>query len=314
MTESLTVAVIGAGLMGHGIAQAFAICGHAVRITDQSAQALASVRDRVRANLADLGGDGAVAERIQPCEDLRATVEGADHVVEAASEDLAAKKALFAAIEVLAPAAILATNTSVIPITSIMEDLGDRSRCLGTHWWNPPYLVPLVEVIGTRWTSPEVIARTLDLHRSLGKVVVHVKRDIPGFIGNRMQAALWREAISLVEQGVCSAADVDAVVKASFGRRLAVLGPLENADLIGTDLTLAIHDIVLPHIESRPDASPYLRRLVAEGRIGTKSGRGFRDWPSGTVDRLRRELNLHLKGQQAAPGVSGPHVPVGAEE
>ena len=133
--------------------------------------------------------------------------------------------------------------------------------------------MPLVEVIGTEWTRPEVVAWVLDLHRALGKTAIHVKRDVPGFIGNRLQAALWREAIALVEHGVCEAADVDAVVKASFGRRLAVLGPLENADLIGTDLTLAIHETIMPAIDASPEPSRYLRDLVAGGRLGLKAGR-----------------------------------------
>lgn len=293
---AMHVAVIGAGLMGHGIAQVFAVHGHAVRITDPSERALGSVRDRVRASLAEAGEDGSAAERIEACQSLDETVAEADYVVEAASENLKVKQGLFAAIEAAAkPATILASNTSVIPITSIMEGLRDRSRCLGTHWWNPPTLVPLVEVIGTQWTSPDVVDRTLALHRALGKTAVHVKRDVPGFIGNRMQAALWREAISLVEHGVCDAEDVDAVVKASFGRRLAVLGPLENADLIGTDLTLAIHEIIMGHIEDSHDPSPYLRQLVEDGRLGVKSGRGFTRWTSAKADELRRTLNRHLR-------------------
>ena len=140
-----------------------------------------------------------------------------------------------------------------------------------------------------------MVARTLDLHRALGKTAIHVKRDVPGFIGNRMQAALWREAISLVENGVCDAADVDAVVKASFGRRLAVLGPLENADLIGTDLTLAIHEIIMGQIEDRAGASPYLRQLVADGRLGVKTGEGFTRWTPERAADLRRALNRHLR-------------------
>ena len=118
-----------------------------------------------------------------------------------------------------------------------MQGLKDRSRALGTHWWNPPFLVPLVEVIGTEWTAPDVITQVIELHREIGKTPVHVRKDVTGFIGNRLQHALWREAIALVERGICDAETVDIVVKASFGRRLAVLGPLENADLIGTDLT-----------------------------------------------------------------------------
>ena len=125
-----------------------------------------------------------------------------------------------------------------------MRILSRRERAVGTHWWNPPFLVPLVEVIGTQWTAPRVIEWTMELHAAAGKTPAHVKKDVPGFIGNRLQHALWREAISLVEHGICDAKTVDDVVKASFGRRLAVLGPMENADQVGTDLTLAIHDVV----------------------------------------------------------------------
>jgi 3-hydroxybutyryl-CoA dehydrogenase len=183
----------------------------------------------------------------------------------------------------------------VIPITSIMEGLSDRSRALGTHWWNPPYLVPLVEVIGTQWTSQAAIDLTLALHRAAGKMPVHVKKDVPGFVGNRLQHALWREAIALVEHGICDAQTVDTVIKASFGRRLAVLGPLENADLVGTDLTLAIHRTVLPDIEHRPGPSPYLEALVANGKLGFKSGEGFRKWNAVEQAALRRKVLAHLK-------------------
>jgi 3-hydroxybutyryl-CoA dehydrogenase len=126
-----------------------------------------------------------------------------------------------------------------------------------------------------------------------------VKKDVPGFIGNRLQHALWREAIALVEHGVCDAETVDAVIKAAFGRRLAVLGPIENADLVGTDLTLAIHDIVLPAIDGRPEPSPYLRKLVADGKLGFKSGEGFRKWSRGQQAALRAKLTQHLKSMQS---------------
>jgi len=211
-------------------------------------------------------------------------------------EDLPLKQKLFAEIEKHAPShAILASNTSVIPITKIMEGLRDRSRALGTHWWNPPYLVPLVEVIGTEWTAPAAIEWTIALHKAAGKMPVHVKKDVPGFVGNRLQHALWREAISLVEHGICDAETVDTVIKASFGRRLAVLGPLENADLVGTDLTLAIHRTVLPDIESSPAPSPYLGSLVAEGKLGFKSGEGFRKWSGEQQAALRTKVLQHLK-------------------
>jgi 3-hydroxybutyryl-CoA dehydrogenase len=223
----------------------------------------------------------------------------ADYVVEAALEDLPLKQQLFAEIERhVRPDTILASNTSVIPITSIMQGLTRRERALGTHWWNPPFLVPLVEVIETQWTSAEAVAWTMKLHDAAGKTPAHVKKDVPGFIGNRLQHALWREAISLVEQGICDAETVDSVIKASFGRRLPVLGPLENADLVGTDLTLAIHNTVLPAIDSRPGPSPYLQKLVADKKLGFKSGEGFRKFSPDEQAALRAKLMNHLKAMR----------------
>ncbi len=300
MAAKARIAVLGAGLMGHGIAQVFAATGHAVRIYDPVAASLDQVRTRIAANLRDLGDDVAAVERVQPCADMAEALRDADFVVEAAPEDLELKRKLFREAEThVRPDTILASNTSVIPITAIMQDLHERSRGLGTHWWNPPFLVPLVEVIGTQWTSRAAIDWTMVLHAAAGKKPAHVKKDVPGFIGNRLQHALWREAIALVEHGICDAETVDTVIKAAFGRRLAVLGPLENADLVGTDLTLAIHKTVLPAIDSRPSPSPYLERLVAEGRLGFKSGEGFRTWTPEQQAALRAKVVAHLKKARA---------------
>jgi 3-hydroxybutyryl-CoA dehydrogenase len=290
------IAVIGAGLMGHGIAQVFALAGHDVTIYDSFEKTLATAKDRIVANLKDLGDDVGAVERVTPIADLGAAVREADYVVEAVLEDVALKQKLFAQIEPhVRPDTILASNTSVIPITDIMQGLKRRERALGTHWWNPPFLVPLVEVIETQWTNPEAVAFTMKLHADAGKKPAHVKKDVPGFIGNRLQHALWREAVSLVENGICDAETVDTVIKAAFGRRLAVLGPLENADMVGTDLTLAIHKTVLPAIDSRPGPSPYLERLVADGKLGFKSGEGFRTWTPEQQQALRAKVVAHLK-------------------
>jgi 3-hydroxybutyryl-CoA dehydrogenase len=296
MTAQPRIGVIGAGLMGHGIAQVFAFAGHEVSIHDSNAGHLDSAQSRIAANLADLGDDPSAAERVRPCPVLADAVAEAGLVVEAIVEDLPSKQRLFVEIEkYVQPRTILASNTSVIPITKIMEGLSDRSRALGTHWWNPPYLMPLVEVIGTQWTSQTAIETAIALHRAVGKMPVHVKKDVPGFVGNRLQHALWREAVALVEHGICDARTVDTVIKASFGRRLAVLGPLENADLVGTDLTLAIHRTVLPEIEHRPGPSPYLEALVASGKLGFKSGEGFRKWTAAEQAELRGRVLQHLK-------------------
>ncbi|MFY9758214.1 MAG: 3-hydroxyacyl-CoA dehydrogenase family protein [Pseudolabrys sp.] len=290
------IAVVGAGLMGHGIAQVFALAGHGVTIYDSIVASLDTVKTRILTNLKDLGDDQKAVERVTPVSDLAQAVRDADYVVEAVLEDLPLKQKMFAEIEsYVRPDTILASNTSVIPITRIMEGLKQRERALGTHWWNPPYLVPLVEVIETQWTSRPAIDFTMKLHAAAGKKPAHVKKDVPGFIGNRLQHALWREAVALVEHGICDAETVDTVIKSAFGRRLAVLGPLENADMVGTDLTLAIHRTVLPDIDNRPRPSPYLEKLVKDQKLGFKSGEGFRKWSPEQQAALRSKVLQHLK-------------------
>jgi len=297
------ISVIGAGLMGHGIAQVFALAGHIVRVYDPEYKVLASLRERIAKNLTDLNQDANAASRVFPVEELGACVAGADIVFEAGPENLAFKQKLFVQLELMAPAhALLASNTSVIPITDIMKDVNTGHRAMGTHWWNPPYLVPLVEVIKTSHTDPKLAQEMFDLLAIVGKTPAMVEKDVPGFIGNRLQHALWREAISLVASGVCDAETVDTVVKASFGRRLPVIGPLENADLVGIEMTLAIHETVLPSIDHTPGPSPYLQRLINAGRLGMKSGEGFRTWTPEQQDELRAKVLSHLKSMNVAEG------------
>jgi 3-hydroxybutyryl-CoA dehydrogenase len=309
MTEKPAIAIIGAGLMGAGIALVFAAANHRVALFDAVAEARATALPRIRDHLKAIGLDPAAAAAVTLHSQLATAVAGADFVIEAAPEDLPLKQALFAQVEDAAkPAAILASNTSVIPITSIMERLRNKARALGTHWWNPPYLVPLVEVIRTADTSDSTVEATMTLLSSVGKTAVEVKKDVPGFIGNRLQHALWREAVALVADGVCDAKTVDDVVKASFGTRLAVLGPLENADLVGTDLTRSIHNYVLPALDRSTAASPYLDRLVEQGRLGFKSGAGFRTWTPEQQAALRERLTNHLRASFGAP------VPAGSKD
>jgi 3-hydroxybutyryl-CoA dehydrogenase len=301
MADREQIAIIGAGLMGHGIAQVFALAGHMVTVYDPSAEALSTLRERVKRNLVDLGQDARAAELVFPVEDLGQCVAGANVVFEAGPENLAFKQKLFEQLQLLAPAeALLASNTSVIPITLIMRGLRTGHRAMGTHWWNPPYLVPLVEVIKTPHTDPALAQRMFDLLAAVGKTPAMVEKDVPGFIGNRLQHALWREAVALVADGVCDAATVDTVVKASFGRRLPVLGPLENADLVGIELTQAIHQTVLPAIDRTPGASPYLQQLIDAGKLGMKSGEGFRTWTAEQQTELRARVLAHLKAMNAA--------------
>lgn len=297
------IAIIGAGLMGHGIAQVFANADHLVMVYDVNAGSLATLRDRIAQNLSDLGQDVAAIEQVFPVEDFGECVTGASVVFEAGPEDLEFKRKVFERLELIAPrTALLASNTSVMPITDIMQGLKTGARAMGTHWWNPPYLVPLVEVVKTAETNQAYAQQMFELLKAVGKTPAMVEKDVAGFIGNRLQHALWREAISLVENGICDAETVDTVVKASFGRRLPVIGPLENADLVGLDLTLAIHQTVLPAIEHTPGPSPYLKQLIAEGRLGMKTGEGFRQWTAGEQADLRRRVLNHLNAMNAADG------------
>ena len=295
----MKITVIGAGLMGHGIALVLGRAGHDVTVTDPVAEARDALHARVAESLTLMGHEAetkAVLARITLSNTIADAVSGAEAVFEAAPEKMALKQAIFAEIEAAAPPdCILASNTSVMPITEIMGGLTHRARALGTHWWNPPHMIPLVEVIRTEWTEDAAMDRMMKLLSGAGKTPVRVEKDVPGFIGNRLQHALWREAISLVERGICDAQSVDTVIKSCFGRRLSVLGPLENADLVGTDLTLDIHNTVLADLEDRKGPSPYLERLVAEGRLGMKSGEGFRKWTPEEADVVRARVVTHLR-------------------
>ena len=290
------IAVIGSGLMGHGIAQAFAVQGYPVVVHDTSPAALASVTQRIEANLRALGIPEAAAAAIKLEDSLPAAVSGADFVIETVSENLELKRRIFTELASLTcPDCVLASNTSVIPIGEIASGTGAESRILGMHWWNPPYLIPLVEVVQAAATDPKYIDQSIDLLKRLGKMPVHVRRDVPGFVGNRLLHALYREAISIVEAGICDAATVDLVVKNSFALRLPVLGPLEHVDLVGLDLVLAIQKYVFPDLERSTEPSPLLKQNVEEGRLGMKAGHGFYDWTPQSAQAVHDGLLAHLR-------------------
>jgi 3-hydroxybutyryl-CoA dehydrogenase len=295
MRDFQNIAVIGGGLLGAGIAQVFAAADYKVTVFEPNEEARLSLRSRVVENLSLMGSEVAIAERIDTSGDLEEAVAAAHYVTEAAPEKLELKRSIFADLERLAPAeAILASNTSVIPITQITEGLETAHRMVGTHWWNPPYLVPLVEVIQAEQTSQLTIEETMALLRAVGKEPAHVKKDLPGFVANRLQHALWREAIAMVAEGICDAQTLDTCVKNSFGLRLPVLGPLENADMVGLDLTLDIHKTVIPELDRSAGPNPFLKQQVEAGRLGFKSGEGFRTWTEEEKSDLRKQLSFHL--------------------
>jgi 3-hydroxybutyryl-CoA dehydrogenase len=288
-------AVIGAGLMGHGIAVVLAQAGLDVSVYDPDDAARETLPDRAAEQLRVLGRDPGEARRIRATAELAEATADVAWVFEAAPEKLELKQDLFARLDQLAPpTAILATNTSVISVGAIASRATGRHRIVGTHWWNPPFLIPLVEVVQTAETDPQVVDRTIEFLTWLGKTPVHVRRDVAGFVGNRLQHALWREALNLVEEGVCDAETIDIVVKSGFGLRLPQLGPMENADLIGLDLTLDIHEYVLPRLAPPSQPSALLREYVRQGRCGMKSGAGLREWTPENADQVRAALGAYL--------------------
>lgn len=286
--------------MGSGIAQIFAARGHAVSVYDIGDEALEKARLAIVDICDFMGVETTLVERIAFTTDMRQAVQSADVVIEAAPEKPEVKIAIFVALdEMTSPQALLASNTSVIPISTIARDVRNKSRVIGAHFWNPPYLVPLVEVVEAEFTDRNASARMMELLASVGQEPVRVAKDIPGFIGNRLQHALKREAIALVANGVCDAETVDRVIKSGFGARLGVLGTLEQSDLVGLNLTLDIHRIVMADLDVTPGPHPYLEKLVSEGRLGMKTGAGFYEWTDEKADAVRRKLRTFLSRQAA---------------
>ncbi len=295
------IGVVGGGLMGHGIAYLFAASGHHVNVFEPLADMRNSLPQRLRGIVDLLEDDPRLLQRIAAHDSLESAMRGADWVFEAAPEKLPLKQEIFATIEKLvAPSAILASNSSAIPSTEIGRHLKNRERMIGTHFWNPPHLVRLVEVIQNERTSDEVVTRTMQLLRQAGKVPVHVRRDIPGFVGNRLQHAMKREAIALVAAGVCDAETIDTVVREGFGARTAVLGPMEQSDLVGLDLALDIAEVLYGDLDRTAGPHPFLRDKVKAGKLGMKTGEGFRKWTPEQADAVRGRLSRFLAEQAKA--------------
>jgi 3-hydroxybutyryl-CoA dehydrogenase len=297
--EKRRIGVIGGGLMGHGIAYLLAAAGHRVGIFEPAAAIRASLPQRLRAIADLLGDEPALLQNISAHEQMAPAMEGAAFVFEAAPEKLPLKQQIFGELEKLvAPDTILASNSSAIPSTEIGRALKHRARVVGTHFWNPPHLVPLVEVIQNEKTSAQVVQATMALLRDAGKTPVHVRRDVPGFVGNRLQHAMKREAIALIAAGVCDADTIDIVVREGFGARTAVLGPMEQSDLVGLNLTLDIADVLYAHLDNTPGPHPFLRDKVKSGKLGMKTGEGMRKWTPETAEAVRQRLS-HFLAEQA---------------
>lgn len=302
MKEIKKVLICGGGMMGKGIAQVFS-AKKDINITIYDKFPI-DIYGGLRANMAPFKEKGIMTEeeinerlsRINftqtlDCDDVRNT----DMVIECVLEVMEMKQDLFAELEKLVSKdTIFCTNTSVMSPTEISAKLKHKERLVGTHFWNPAFLIPLVEVVKSDYSNDEVAQQVYDIMASVGKKPVLCKKDVPGFIANRMQHALWREAIYIVEQGIADAKTVDDAVKYSFGLRLPQLAPLENADMVGTDLTYNIHNYVLKNLCDSHEPSPLLEKLYKDGSLGFKTGKGFQEWTPEEIENSKRELNAYL--------------------
>jgi 3-hydroxybutyryl-CoA dehydrogenase len=286
--EIRKVLVVGAGTMGHGIAHVAAAAGYDVALYDLDPKAASAGVEKVRKNLEKGVEKGKVTPqdrdaalgRLSAASDLAGAARGADLVVEAAPERMDLKRRIFSDLgRVAPPGAVLASNTSSLSIAEIADASGRPERVVGMHFFNPVHLKPLLEVVRTDRTSPEALAAVVDAGRRMGKSVV-VVRDSPGFATSRLGVALGLEAMRMVEEGVASAQDIDTAMEKGYGH---AMGPLRTTDLVGLDVRLGIAEHLDRCFPGGRFAPPQiLRAMVAEGRLGQKSGRGFYDWTGGT--------------------------------
>jgi len=297
------VSVVGAGRMGHGIALVYALDGHDVTLFDIDDGVLDAAPARVDAALSTMVNAGhvdrdtadAALSNLRTESDIASAVAGADFVTEAVAEDLAVKQSVFADLAAHAPAdALLATNTSGLSIADIARDVDDTSRVLGTHWFNPPHIVPLVEVVKGPGTTDAAAEATRELLDSAGKTPVVLEREVPGFLGNRIQTAMTYEAYSLLARGVASAADIDRAVKAGFGFRLPVMGIFEKVDQSGLDVHREVERSLMADLDRGTDPNPVVSELVERGETGWESGRGVYDWTGVDRDAAQRERDEAL--------------------
>lgn len=302
MKEIKNVLICGAGMMGKGLAQIFSSCeGLNVTVHNRRER---DVHGAVKENLEQLRDKGIITDeeiaarlaRITFTTDMNSDgVKNADIAIECVAEEMETKQNLFATLEgICREDCIFATNTSVMSPTEISEKVQHKERVVGTHFWNPAFLIPLVEVVKTDKTTDEVAQMTMDVLTKAGKKPVLCKKDVPGFIANRMQHALWREAISIVENGIADAKTVDDAVKYSFGLRLPQLAPMENADMVGLQLTYNIHDYVLKHLEDTHTPSPIIKQHLDEGKAGFSTGEGFQKWTPEQIEKSKKDLNEYL--------------------
>jgi 3-hydroxybutyryl-CoA dehydrogenase len=289
-------------MMGPGIAATFALAGrHATiisRTPEGASKGVATAKSLIEVlaknGLADPAQAKNAAGRLSSSTDPEVAVRAVQLFVESIPEDLATKQAFFARLDKASPDTILCSNTSGISITAIAEKSSRPERILTTHFWNPPYLMPLVEVSVGKRTNSKIAQEVMEILRACGKVPVLVHHDRPGQLGNRIQHAMIRECVNIVQEGIATAEDVDLAVKTGVGFRLPVYGVFEHADMVGLDLVKAVQDYVLPDLSPVKEAGRLHKEKVAKGDLGVKSGRGFLEWTpeKATEVRARRDAFL----------------------
>ncbi|MEH7181000.1 3-hydroxyacyl-CoA dehydrogenase family protein [Neobacillus vireti] len=282
MSEKVTV--LGAGTMGHGIAQLYAQAGYDVFLYDIKAEFLTSAVERISANLDMLIQEGVIGEknkesalsRIFTTTNLEVAVKDTSFVTEAASENLEIKFSLFKQLEeLIEDDTVIASNTSTFSLRQLSEGIQSRDRLIITHFFNPAQIVPLVEVVKGPDTAQEIIDRTVEVLKNIGKKPVVLKKDIPGFIANRLQAALVREAFYLLDEGIASAEDIDSAITDGPGFRWSFIGPLETADFGGLDIWKSVVENLAPELSEEVKIPAFVEEKVQSGKLGTKTGSGL---------------------------------------
>ena len=300
------IAVIGAGLMGHGIAQEFAFAGYQVHLHDMNQAQVDAGMERIRDNLQLFVENGLARpnqidetlNRIHGSDQLEVVAREADFVIEAVIENLPLKQEVFRQLDqICPPRTILASNTTAQMPSQIGAFTQRQDKILNAHYFNPPYLIPLVELIRSPQTSDETLQLAYDLMVKLGKTPAVIQKEVPGFVGPRLQAAVIREAFSIVERGIATAEDVDLVVRNSFGRRLSVAGPFQVFELAGWDLVLAAFEELYKDLNSSSEINPLLREMVDSDKLGVKSGEGFYEWTPERIEEIRDRMNRTLIGR-----------------
>jgi 3-hydroxybutyryl-CoA dehydrogenase len=290
------VAIVGGGIMGGDIATSFAAAGWGVHVMSPSPKTRDALSGRVANGLQRLGADAAAGSAVKVHAKLTDLPwSSVELVIEAVTEDLALKHRVFAELEALArPEIPLTTNTSSFQVTDVGKDLKTRGRVCGAHYFMPAHIVPLVEVVCAEYTDPKVAERVDAIMRATGKVPVMVKKDIPGFLANRMQHALIREALWLLDNGIATAEGIDAAVRYGFGFRFVACGPLLQKEMSGWDTNYYSGSTIYPSLSTASKPPEMFREMVEKGQIGMKSKKGLWDWDDDSMARAKAKYESAL--------------------